>query len=843
MGTSHRRRRSFSLDQLGLRYTTMSLIADDRDGDVQDDRGEQPLSDCSRSAELSEVAPPSDSKCKTVQTRSRSQVLAPRSPRRLPYMAVCSIGLIVVIAGVTITAYKFQPGDALMALFKHTMAFLRHWGNASVTGVGESGSLHEVDSRYLVKQERKVVPSKSSCRSDVCLWTENYLRGRIDPVVNPCVDFYGHVCSRQWASRDLDLLSRAYRERAAGMMMMDIERFFRDYLKENEERYHKYPGVFLHQAISLLPKCQSEEKDDKNLTSLRALLEEYNLGNWPYKRAPRGSNIVAVSAFVDRDLGVFPFARVSLRRPFEDDRAYTVHISVPSLTLKRYNLAYLDEPSKNFTQKVTLALSLFDKAQDVAEQAEAIAHLETELHHIMSAPRFIEFPDRMKSVGQLDSKGKWDWKAYLNILFQDIETFESDTSVAVMNHDYVTKLAAILDETDMVALLNYVGYRIVVHVSPLLAKSASPLLRLSHDNYLEFVPERRQACMHLLERLYKHGMRFFGRMTFSKNNSTLLLKHYDYSMSNLEVHLKSSMTDRLLSSSSWLDRSAIGIGVDKIENMRVVFLGSTDDVNTIASYYSFNAQPLDSSHLVESFREIQAGTMNVYWETRPPKEDFDARYDHTALSPGHEYFFGRNMLFIPHASIAFLNDITKNIDPIFFPLILAEIFRGMFGAVDRRGATVDHNLAVATWWNADEISKFSQLELCFQDQYYVDIADLIGDNFEARLRLDENIADNAIIGPLYDMYMKALLSQDGADRLKVSLDGRQLSMEQLFFVLYAVGLCDNPNSDVWKRKLNFSEIPGKLRVNIPLKNFAKFSTAFNCPIGAPMNPTRKCTVW
>ncbi|KAH9368091.1 hypothetical protein HPB48_013729 [Haemaphysalis longicornis] len=216
-----------------------------------------------------------------------------------------------------------------------------------------------------------------------------------------------------------------------------------------------------------------------------------------------------------------------------------------------------------------------------------------------------------------------------------------------MDPDYISKLPKILDETDTVTLLNYVGYRLVVHVSPLLAKVASPLLRLSHDHYLEFVPQRLQACMHMLERVYKHGMRFFGRMTFSRSNSTLLLKHYDYSMASLEMQLKSSITDRLLSSSSWLDRSAIGVAVDKLENMRLIFLGSADDINTIASYYNFNAQPLDPSHLVESFREIQSGTMNVYWETKPPKDDLDARYDHTALSPGHEYFFGRNVLFYP----------------------------------------------------------------------------------------------------------------------------------------------------------------------------------------------------
>uniref|UniRef100_A0A131YEP5 Gluzincin n=1 Tax=Rhipicephalus appendiculatus TaxID=34631 RepID=A0A131YEP5_RHIAP len=111
------------------------------------------------------------------------------------------------------------------------------------------------------------------------------------------------------------------------------------------------------------------------------------------------------------------------------------------------------------------------------------------------------------------------------------------------------------------------------------------------------------------------------------------------------------------------------------------------------------------------------------------------------------------------------------------------------------------------------------------------------------MRLEENVADNAIVGPMYDMYMKALAAKDGTERLRISVDERQLDMEQLFFVLYAVELCDNPSRDAWIRKLNFGEIPGRLRVNIPLMNFPKFSTAFGCVAGMPMNPTRKCAIW
>nr|CAH7723517.1 unnamed protein product [Callosobruchus chinensis] len=37
--------------------------------------------------------------------------------------------------------------------------------------------------------------------------------------------------------------------------------------------------------------------------------------------------------------------------------------------------------------------------------------------------------------------------------------------------------------------------------------------------------------------------------------------------------------------------------------------------------------------------------------------------------------------------------------------------------------------------------------------------------------------------------------------------------------------------------------PGPIRVLGPLSNSHDFAKAYNCPVGSPMNPTDKCSVW
>ena len=71
------------------------------------------------------------------------------------------------------------------------------------------------------------------------------------------------------------------------------------------------------------------------------------------------------------------------------------------------------------------------------------------------------------------------------------------------------------------------------------------------------------------------------------------------------------------------------------------------------------------------------------------------------------------------------------------------------------------------------------------------------------------------------------------------------SNEQLFFLSQANTWCSNPNllvaSSRWPIYSYHSE--NFYRIVIPAMNSPDFAKAFNCPVGSPMNPVKKCRLW
>jgi len=68
--------------------------------------------------------------------------------------------------------------------------------------------------------------------------------------------------------------------------------------------------------------------------------------------------------------------------------------------------------------------------------------------------------------------------------------------------------------------------------------------------------------------------------------------------------------------------------------------------------------------------------------------------------------------------------------------------------------------------------------------------------------------------------------------------------DQLFFISYANLWCEAVESRyVMVLAKNDEHSVARLRVIGPVSNSDDFATAYNCPVGSPMNPEKKCNIW
>jgi len=157
---------------------------------------------------------------------------------------------------------------------------------------------------------------------------------------------------------------------------------------------------------------------------------------------------------------------------------------------------------------------------------------------------------------------------------------------------------------------------------------------------------------------------------------------------------------------------------------------------------------------------------------------------------------------------------------------------------DYNGAMFDKDGNLANWWTKTSLVNFAQREKCLVKQYSK--CEVQGHKLSGRKTLGENTADNGGLKLAYKAYQKWLANKDH----DTTLPNLGLSSGQLFFLSFAQIWCEKatPNYALSDLDTNVHS-PGKIRVEMTLRNSADFAKAYNCPLGSPMNPKDKCAVW
>lgn len=171
------------------------------------------------------------------------------------------------------------------------------------------------------------------------------------------------------------------------------------------------------------------------------------------------------------------------------------------------------------------------------------------------------------------------------------------------------------------------------------------------------------------------------------------------------------------------------------------------------------------------------------------------------------------------------------------------------------------------WWNNATIHAFRDRAQCIIDQYSRYKVNELGLYMNGKLTQSENIADNGGLKQAFRVSFEYFqpVSQSEPERHKndnnfirsqayrkwvtqrgvdADLPGLNLNHDQLFFLNYAQIWCGSMRPEDALSKLRSSvHSPGVIRVLGPLSNSKEFAAAYNCPVGSPMNPTNKCSVW
>jgi putative endopeptidase len=157
---------------------------------------------------------------------------------------------------------------------------------------------------------------------------------------------------------------------------------------------------------------------------------------------------------------------------------------------------------------------------------------------------------------------------------------------------------------------------------------------------------------------------------------------------------------------------------------------------------------------------------------------------------------------------------------------------------DDEGRHYDAHGNLQDWWTKKDAEAFEARASGFIDEYGAFVAVAKDIHVDGKLTLGENTADNGGIRLSFNAFLTASSAATGAK------DSFGHTPAQRFFLSYAQGWCVNSTDEFAKEAAKTDpHSPGKYRVNGVLVNTPAFREAFACKPGAPMAPATMYRVW
>ncbi|CAN7985410.1 unnamed protein product [Ixodes hexagonus] len=661
------------------------------------------------------------------------------------------------------------------------------------------------------RQESLDNDSVEGCKETECLWYAHHMKSKLDTNVNPCDDFYSHVCSAKWFTRHLK----------PTFEMEGMERLMSS-LDLNLRMGRHSPIRWIRNAAFLYDACRASNGSKAVRDTLVVRLQKSSTTGPPRVVFRLGlqemmPQIQWLESEYLKSAKVHPLANVYMAPSGRANR-YVPCVDSPQLLLKRFFLRYPERTEGDYQRLIESSLTDVD---DPALVASKIVHIEKRLCNIVSgrSPRMAEWtltPSRMAQMGNATLR----WLAHLFPA-----SFQGKLNVRILDKDYVSQLLDILKHICTPEdVADYFHFRTLVEYAPFLNISA--LIPLSYETHVGEVPLRIQGCLHMVENMYKHGMRILSTEALGGNLGVWRMP-FEHEIGTLFENIKRVL---LHAARKWFNSDTVDKALLKLRSMTLVYL--TDNTSSASSY----AQDTPEFRSLSDFTLLVRDTVK-----RDFNETNNVDFMHRAsvFSTSVEYNRDTNSLYVPHAVVTLPVLMSETLHPIFVPIIGAKLMLGMMAAIDSRGSeSPSGNDEYKTWWNDLDRMTFQNKSACFKRQLDGAVRNITSKGSH-RGFLDQFIAENAIIELVHDIYKTSVLRRypDGLGQRD-----DMLKKDKVFFYAYAMGHCEKPGIE--KVQLQYRHaLPARLRVNSALANYVGFQKTFQCKPGKKMAPVNRCSYW
>ncbi|XP_033166249.1 neprilysin-4 isoform X1 [Drosophila mauritiana] len=426
------------------------------------------------------------------------------------------------------------------------------------------------------------------------------------------------------------------------------------------------------------------------------------------------------------------------------------------------------------------------------------------------------------------------WRAYLQSL-QDREVLGSE-EVVIYAVEYMSKLVTLLDETDPRTVSNYMMWRFVRHrINNVDDRFDDIKQNFYHALFgREESPQRWKVCIAQVNT--NMGMAV-GSMFVSRyfdNNSkrdTLRMTH----------DLQQAFRD-ILKTTDWLDDTTKQLAEEKVNAMSLK-IGYPD--------FILNPSELNSKYAgIEIYPEKYfENTLNVLLHTAKTEqaklhERVNKTNWQTAPAIVNAYYSrNKNQIMFPAGILQppfYHRHFPKSLN---FGGIGVVIGHELTHGFDDKGRLFDRNGNIHKWWTDSSIRGFDERARCIIAQYSNYTVEEVGIVLNGESTQGENIADNGGLRQAFHAYQR-WLKEHPSEVPDEILPGLNMTGPQLFFLNFGQVWCGAMRPEAIRNKLNTAiHSPGRFRVIGTLSNSIDFAREFNCPLGSPMNPQKKCSVW